>query len=201
MNDVDKIYETWGSWGSNLILKETGEWIKLVRANPYPCCDDHKIRGRLKYWQLLRLRDEVLVITKDNKVFLSKDKVGMCSTDRGTYDVPNTVQYNSDIKLFSRTKIERIENQVGLSLEDKRLHNMDYYVTILDEPEDWVKENIEERYWWYGYKTNVFVILYKGEYDNQSLLNGQFYDIDEAGRFMHTIHKKAIKMYKKKYMK
>ena len=198
MNATNKIYET---FGNNLILKETEEWIQLVPANPYPWHDDYKIRGRLKDWQLLRLREEFLVITRDNKVFLSKDKVGLCSTDRGTYDVPNTVRYTNDIKLFSRTKIERIENQLGLQLNDKRVHNMNYYVTIINEPEDWVKKNIEEKYWWYGYKTNVFVVLYEGEYDNQSLTNGQFYDIDEVGRFMHTIHKKAIKMYRRTCMK
>lgn len=199
--DDDKIYRVIDY--STLILKDSGEIIKLQSGGACSYLNkDHKVRGRLKPKQCVRLREEYLIITKDNKVYLSVDKDGLCSTKRGKYDVPHAYRYESDSRRLPKDVINQLEEENLLSKIYINYYTyMDDYFVLYDEPEGWVKKNFDEFYWWYGYRTFVYVLLYDGEYDNQSLSNGQFYDIDEAGRFMHTVHKKAIKMYKKKYMK
>ncbi len=72
-----------------------------------------------------------------------------------------------------------------------------------DEVRDWVKENVNEKDWWYGYYSEVFVGTLEGDYtghvkdqdEDPNIASGEFYALEEIRDKMPKEYLDAIKEY------
>ena len=141
-----------------------------------------------------RGRSELLVI-KGDEVYLSKSKPGLCggySLPGGGWD-PNEPHDKSAIR----------EAEEEARLKTKNVVYADRYLSLYDEPHDWIKREIPEEYQWRGYYTEVYVGEYAGKYsgkiedeDKDDIIKtGRFYKIKEVFDELHPIHQNAILNY------
>ena len=82
-----------------------------------------------------------------------------------------------------------------------------FYKKLLEYHEyaqDWVKENVpDEKDWWYGYYSQIFVGMYESDYTGKIakldqdpfMLSGKWYNFDDIKSALVKEHKKAIEEY------
>ena len=141
-----------------------------------------------------RGRSELLVI-KGDEVYLSKSKKGLC----GDYSIPGGGWDPNE----SHDKSAIREAEEEARLKTKNVVYADKYLSLYDEPHDWVKKEIPEEYQWRGYYTEVYVGEYDGRYsgkiedeDKDDIIKtGKFYKIKEVFDELHPIHQNAIFNY------
>ena len=142
----------------------------------------------------MRGRSELLII-KDNKIYLSKIKRGLC----GNYDVPGGAWDEGENHSSSASR----EAEEEARLKSKNVKYSGFYYVVKDQPHEWVKNNIDPQLQWSGYYTEVFIGEYDGIYtgeiadiDKDELIDtGKFYPIDEVYEELHPAHKRAIDEY------
>lgn len=141
-----------------------------------------------------RGRSELLVI-KGDEVYISKSKKGLC----GDYSVPGG-GWNPN-EPHDKSAIREAEEEARL--KTKNVKYADRYLSLYDEPHDWIKREIPEEYQWRGYYTEVYVGEYAGKYsgkiedeDKDDIIKtGKFYKIKEVFGELHPIHQNAILNY------
>ena len=141
-----------------------------------------------------RGRSELLVI-KGDEVYLSKSKKGLC----GDYSVPGGGWDPNEP--HDKSAIREAEEEARL--KTKNVKYADRYLSLYDEPHDWIKREIPEEYQWRGYYTEVYVGEYAGKYsgkiedeDKDDIIKtGKFYKIKEVFDELHPIHQNAILNY------
>lgn len=141
-----------------------------------------------------RGRSELLVI-KNDEVYLSKSKKGLC----GNYSIPGG---GWDLnESHDKSAIREAEEEARL--KTKNVKYADRYLSLYDEPHDWIKREIPEAYQWRGYYTEVYVGEYTGKYsgkiedaDKDDIIKtGKFYKIKDVFDELHPIHQNAILNY------
>lgn len=141
-----------------------------------------------------RGRSELLVI-KNDEVYLSKSKRGLC----GDYSIPGG---GWDLnESHDKSAIREAEEEARL--KTKNVKYADRYLSLYDEPHDWIKREIPEEYQWRGYYTEVYVGEYAGKYsgkirdvDKDDIIKtGKFYKIKDVFDELHPIHQNAILNY------
>lgn len=97
--------------------------------------------------------------------------------------------------------IREAKEEVMINVKDVKY--VGCYLEYSDTVAKWVKDNIPEKDWWYGYYTMVYI----GEYDSRYSGNiaeedkddmvktAKWLDIDECYDKLKSYHKKAINMY------
>lgn len=141
-----------------------------------------------------RGRSELLVI-KGDEVYLSKSKKGLCED----YSIPGGGWDPSEP--HDKSAIREAEEEARL--KTKNVKYADRYLSLYDEPHDWVKREIPEEFQWRGYYTEVYVGEYAGKYsgkiedeDKDDIIKtGKFYKIKEVFDELHPIHQNAILNY------
>lgn len=141
-----------------------------------------------------RGRSELLVI-KNDEVYLSKSKKGLC----GNYSIPGG---GWDLnESHDKSAIREAEEEARL--KTKNVKYADRYLSLYDEPHDWIKREIPEAYQWRGYYTEVYVGEYASKYpgkiedvDKDDIIKtGKFYKIKDVFDELHPIHQNAILNY------
>lgn len=97
--------------------------------------------------------------------------------------------------------IREAKEEVMINVKDVKF--VGTYLKYADTVAKWVRDNIPEKDWWYGYYTMVYI----GEYDSKFSGNiaeedkddmvktAKWLDIDECYDKLESYHKKAINMY------
>lgn len=97
--------------------------------------------------------------------------------------------------------IREAKEEVMINVKDVKF--VGTYLKYADTAAKWVRDNIPEKDWWYGYYTMVYI----GEYDSKFSGNiaeedkddmvktAKWIDIDECYDKLESYHKKAINMY------
>lgn len=142
----------------------------------------------------MRGRSELLII-KDNMIYLSKIKKGLC----GNYDVPGGGWDKGE----DHSKSAIREAQEEARLKSKNVKYSGYYTVVYDQPHKWVRNKVDPKYQWRGYYTEVFIGEYDGKYngkiadiDKDELIDtGKFYPVEEVYEELHPVHQKAIDEY------
>lgn len=142
----------------------------------------------------MRGRSELLII-KDNMIYLSKTKKGLC----GNYDVPGGGWDKGE----DHSKSAIREAQEEARLKSKNVKYSGYYTVVYDQPHEWIRNKVDPKYQWRGYYTEVFIGEYDGRYngkiadiDKDELIDtGKFYPIEEVYEELHPVHQKAIDKY------
>lgn len=174
-----------------ITMADTGKFNSIVELEGY----NFKMRGR----------SEILILTKDGKVYLSKEKKGLCSTDPNIYDVPGGGW--DKYEMHDKAAIREAEEEARLKTTNVQYGG--FYVIEYPEPHKWIQEKIPKEDQWRGYYTEVYVGLYDGKYTghideldkDEIIKTGDFYDIKEVGKMLHPVHKEALKLYASKYLK
>lgn len=169
-------------------IEKDNEWNAIVKVKGI----DKPLRGR----------SEILII-KDDKVFLCFDRP--TSIDK-KYRLPGG-GWNKD-EDHMKSAIREAEEEA--KIKTKNIMYYDTYIDVYDTPKRWVEERIPEKYWWYGYYTDVYVGEYDGKYtgyvniqdrDSDMVKDGDFYDIKEVWDVLNDFHKEAIEKYKESQIK
>ena len=169
-------------------IEKDNEWNSIVKVKGI----DKPLRGR----------SEILII-KDDKVFLCFDRP--TSIDK-KYRLPGG-GWNKD-EDHMKSAIREAEEEA--KIKTKNIMYYDTYIDVYDTPKRWVEERIPEKYWWYGYYTDVYVGEYDGKYtgyvniqdrDSDMVKDGDFYDIKEVWDILNDFHKEAIEKYKESQIK
>ena len=169
-------------------VEKDNEWNAIVKVKGI----DKPLRGR----------SEILIL-KDNKVFLCFDRP--TSIDK-KYRLPGG-GWNKD-EDHMKSAIREAEEEARI--KTKNIMYYDTYIDVYDTPKRWVEERIPEKYWWYGYYTDVYVGEYDGKYtgyvniqdrDSDMVKDGDFYDIKEVWDVLNDFHKEAIEKYKESQIK
>lgn len=172
----------------------------------------------------LRGRSELLVI-KNDEVYLSKEKNGLCSSGGFVYCkelnegkgmfIKNAETFQPDMEyevpgggwkpneMSWRTAVREAKEEARLCCNSPRVYYAGDYVVTYDEPKEWIKENIPKKWQWRGYFTSVFIGSYVSTYaghiderDKDDLIDtGKFYPIEEVFPRLNPIHQYAIKKY------
>lgn len=140
----------------------------------------------------LRGRSEVLII-KGDSVFLD-----MKPGNRG-YRLPGGGWDEYEDHLLSARREAKEEARIII----KNPLYIGHYVDMYDTPKDWVKEQIPEKDWWYGYYTELYVAEYDKTYngrvevlDRDTMADtGKFYPIEEVYKKLRPVHQRAIKQF------
>lgn len=174
-----------------ITMADTGKFNSIVELEGY----DFKMRGR----------SELLILTKDGKVYLSREKKGLCSTEPNIYDVPGGGW--DKYEMHDKAAVREAEEEARLKTTNVRYGG--YYVIEYPEPHKWIQEKIPKEDQWRGYYTEVYVGLYDGKFTghideldkDEIIKTGDFYDIKEVSKILHPVHKEALKLYATKYLK
>ena len=165
--------------------KNTGIENCLVTLNSGNILNNKPLRGK----------SEVLIV-KGNQIMLAfKDK-----NMKGGYSVPGG-SWEKGVPKW-KTAEKEVQEEVRINLKPD-LKYYGQYVKRLNEPPSWCKENIEKKYWFYGYLINLYVGEYKGNYtgniDNHNkddmIKKAKFYDIDKVYNKLTPEHKEALDQY------
>lgn len=140
----------------------------------------------------LRGRSEMLII-KGDSVFIK-------FKDGGRYDVPGGSWEKNESHRTSAIREAMEEARIIC----KNVEYADTYTRVLDEPRSWVKDMFDEKDWYYG----TFTELYIGEYDKKytghiddvdkdakMLKEGKFYPIKSVMDKLYPVHRKALTRY------
>lgn len=149
----------------------------------------------------MRGRSELLII-KDDTVYLSKEKHGLCCENLHTgfeYGIPGG-GWNIDEPHNITAYREAIEEA---RIVTKNVIYAGAYSVVYSKPKPLVKEKIAPENQWRGYFTEVFIGTYGGEYtgivndeDKDDIIDsGKFYPISDVIDLLHPVHQKAIKDY------
>ena len=141
-----------------------------------------------------RGRSEILIVDGD-KVYLSKSKIGLC----GNYAIPGGGWDKNE----SHDKSAIREAEEEARLKSRNVKYVGCYLTLYDEPHPWVKNCVDEKYWWRGYYTEVYIGEFDRKYtgfiddvDKDDLIKtGKFYQIKDVINELHPIHANALKKY------
>ena len=164
-------------------VEKDKEWYSLVKVKGI----DKPLRGR----------SEILIL-KDDKVFLCFDRP--TSIDK-RYRLPGG-GWNKD-EDHMKSAIREAEEEA--KIKTKNVMYYDTYIDVYDTPKRWVMKRIPEKYWWYGYYTDVYVGEYDGKFtgyvniqdrDSDMVKDGEFYNIEEVWDILNPYHKDAINAYK-----
>ena len=146
----------------------------------------------------LRGRSELMVF-KDNTVFMAtKDN----PDDTDTYRFPGG-SWNEDENPMDAA-IRETREEARIEVQDVKFCTT--FLEVYDDAANWVKKNIPEEHWWYGYYTCLYIGVYKGKYtghidehdkDPKMIRLGKWYDIDKVYDKLPKHHQHAIDMYKR----
>ena len=149
----------------------------------------------------MRGRSELLVV-KGDKVYLSKEKHGLCCEN-----LNSRFEYNVAGGGWNKDEPHDI-TALRESMEETRIiaSNIKYagdYCVVYPEPKPWVKEKVDPEYQWRGYYTEVYIGTYSNRYTGEIkdgdkddiIYTGHFYPIDEVISLINPVHQKAIKEY------
>ena len=146
----------------------------------------------------LRGRSELMVF-KDNTVFMAtKDN----PDDTDTYRFPGG-SWNEDENPMDAA-IRETREEARIEVQDVKFCTT--FLEVYDDAANWVKKNIPEEHWWYGYYTCLYIGIYKGKYtghidehdkDPKMIRLGKWYDIDKVYDKLPKHHQHAIDMYKR----
>lgn len=175
-----------------ITMADTGKFNSIVEIDGY----DFKMRGR----------SELLILTKDGKIYLSKEKMGLCSVGRSDmYCVPGGGW--DRYEMHDKAAIREAEEEAMIKTTNVQYGG--YYIVEYPEPHKWVQEKIPKEDQWRGYYTEVYVGLYDGKYTghiddldrNDIVKTGKFYNIKEVSKILHPVHKDALKLYVSEHLK
>ena len=149
----EDIYDT-----DNIVQRR---WGIISDNGAYNCC--LKIRG---YDKPMRGRSAMLILKKFGftwKCLLNKKK------EKREYEAPGG-GWNED-ESPKDAAIREAREEVRINVKDVKYegHLIEYHEKVAD----WVKNNVDEKDWWYGYFTEIFVGLYDSKY------NGEIADTDK----------------------
>lgn len=146
----------------------------------------------------LRGRSE-LMIFKDDKVFLCiKDR----PDDTDTYRLPGGSWNENENPMDAAIRETREEARI----EVQDVKYCSTFIEVFDDAAEWVKKNIPEDKWWYGYYTMLYIGVYRGKYtghidkhdqDPKMIRLGKWYDIDSVYNKLPPHHQNAIDMYRR----
>ena len=146
------------------------------------------------YEHCMRGRSSMLILKKEDtwKVFIRKAG--------DSYNAPGGGWDKGETPMDAAIREAREEVRIEVSNVRRMGTLIEYDNFVLD----WVKEHVkDEKDWWYGYYSAVFVGLYAGEYtgevkemDRDSIgYEGDWYDIEDAAKGMAKEYNVAIKRY------
>ena len=146
------------------------------------------------YEHCMRGRSSMLILKKENtwKVFIRKRA--------DSYSAPGGGWDKGETPMEAAIREAREEAR----LEVSNVKRMGTLIEYHDKVKDWVKDHVKnEKDWWYGYYSAIFVGLYAGEYtgeikeiDRDSIeYEGDWYDIEDAFKGMPKEYSEAIKRY------
>lgn len=95
------------------------------------------------------------------------------------------------------------EAQEEVYLNVRNVRYAGTFIKYSDKVVKWVKENIPEKDWWYGYYTKLYVADYDGKYtgrvdeeDKDDMAKTiKLYDIDEVYHSLSSYYKRAVDIY------
>lgn len=147
------------------------------------------------YKKPFRGRSEILIF-KDNKLLVNFKN----SKNRYYSKFPGGGWDKGEDPM--KSAIREAKEEVKINVKNVKFAGvyLQYSDTIVAK---WVRENIPEKDWWYGYYTMVYIGEYDSRYsgniaeeDKDDMINtAKFIDIDECYSKLESYHKKAINLY------
>lgn len=139
----------------------------------------------------LRGRSEILIV-KGDKVFLS-------FKSDSTYKVPGGSWNENENHMMAAIR----EAKEEVRINTKNVVYSGLRVECCDKPCKWVKQNIDEDKWWYGYYSEIYVgefdSNYKGKINEEDkddmVYSGRFYPIKAVYNKLTKEHKLALDEY------
>ncbi len=150
-----------------------------------------EVKGEKK---ILRGRSEVIII-KDDEIFLCFD-----NKNPDDYRLPGGSW--DDGEDHSKAAIREAKEEARINCKNPEF--IQSYTEVYDTPKKWVKENIPEQFWWYGYYTKFYIAEYSGKYtgkvdkedqDKSMAKKGDFYKISEVINKLRPVHKEGLTNY------
>lgn len=150
-----------------------------------------EVKGEKK---ILRGRSEVIII-KDDEIFLCFD-----NKNPDDYRLPGGSW--DDGEDHSKAAIREAKEEARITCKNPEF--IQSYTEVYDTPKKWVKENIPEQFWWYGYYTKFYIAEYSGKYsgkvdkedqDKSMAKKGDFYKISEVMNKLRPVHKEGLSNY------
>lgn len=150
-----------------------------------------EVKGEKK---ILRGRSEVVII-KDDEIFLCFD-----NKNPDDYRLPGGSW--DDGEDHSKAAIREAKEEARITCKNPEF--IQSYTEVYNTPKKWVKENIPEQFWWYGYYTKFYIAEYSGKYsgkvdkedqDKSMAKNGDFYKISEVMNKLRPVHKEGLTNY------
>lgn len=126
----------------------------------------------------------------------SKDDTFLYSFPGGGWD-PNEDPQDAAIR--------ETQEEARINIKDPKYCG--YMIEYSDKVADWVKENIPNDKWWYGYYSKIYAGLFKSKYTGKiadvdkdpEMLSGEWYVYDEIKDKIFWKHKKAVDYYINSY--
>lgn len=149
------------------------------------------------YPRPLRGKSEMIVI-RGNEMFLNK------SSRNSQYRLPGGSWDKGESHKESAIRETKEEARIIISGDPEYITTR---IEIHQEPNEWVRKNIPENDWWYGYYCEIYIGAYGGEFsghinkndrDDNMVKYGKFYPIDEVYDMLIPEHKYAIDKYFKR---
>ena len=150
-----------------------------------------EVKGEKK---ILRGRSEVIII-KDDEIFLCFD-----NKNPDDYRLPGGSW--DDGEDHSKAAIREAKEEARITCKNPEF--IQSYTEVYDTPKKWVKENIPEQFWWYGYYTKFYIAEYSSKYsgkvdkedqDKSMAKKGDFYKISEVMNKLRPVHKEGLSNY------
>ena len=150
-----------------------------------------KIKG---YDKPFRGRSEILIF-KDNKLLINNKN----STNQYYSKFPGGGWDKNEDPM--KTAIREAKEEVRINVKNVRY--VGTYLQYSDTAAKWVRDNIPEKDWWYGYYTMVYIGEYESRYtgkiaedDKDDIIETiNFVNIDDCYNKLQSYHKKAVNMY------
>ena len=152
------------------------------------------------YEKPFRARSTMLILRYErNKwqcFFKEKDDV---TADEYTFNAPGGGWNKGEDPIDAA--IREAREEVRINVRDVKF--MGEMIEYHDYVHDWVKENVPEKDWWYGYYSQIFVGMYESNYDGKIakldrdpfMLSGKWYNFDDIKSALTKEYKKAIEEY------
>lgn len=168
------------------------KWFVKSPDNAINCC--LKIRG---YDKPMRGRSSMLILRRSVvnwQVFLKKDD------DKGhEYHAPGGGWNPDETPMEAAIRESREEARINVSDVSYGGTLIEYHTKVAD----WVKQNIPEDEWWYGYYTRIFVGTYQSTYSGHideidkdpEILSGEWYNVDDVISKINPEYANAISHY------
>ena len=168
------------------------KWFVTSPDGAINCC--LKIRG---YDKPMRGRSSMLILRRSVinwQVFLKKDD------EKGhEYHAPGGGWNPNETPMEAAIRESREEARINVSDVSYGGTLIEYHTKVAD----WVKQNIQEDEWWYGYYTRIFVGIYQSTYSGNideidkdpEILSGEWYNVDDVISKINPEYANAISHY------